>query len=105
MDSYIIVNFRRERTYLEFQAAKEGFGHPDPERFVKMGAIPMSHVPDVGKFIFINGVSYQVKDQTWSAHIPEDENAPNFHDPEVLLTLVQSNDHTNGYAPQEDFRV
>lgn len=112
MDSYIIANFRRERTYLEVQAEVdaaltrgEQIKHVDIPRFVSMGAMAMAQIPDVGKFIFVNGSSYQVKDQTWSIHIPEDENQPNFHDPEVMLTLIQTTDHTNGYAPKEDFRV
>lgn len=107
MDSYIIVNFRREKTWLECNeevAAQEGLGRVQPERFVSLGAIPMSHVPDVGKFIFLNGYKYQIMDQTWSAHLTTSEE-PNFHDPEVLLTVQVSSDHTNGFAPQEDFRA
>ena len=103
MDNVVYVRFRRERTYLEFQAEKEGLGKPDPERFVTMGELAMATVPEEGRFIFVNGASYKVANVTWSIKLNPLPGQPNFDDPQVLITLQAMTDHTNGLAPQSDF--
>lgn len=111
IETLTVVHFRREKTYVEAEqekAATIAKGQPyDLSKFNRwaiMGELLMSEVPQVDRFIFINGIQYRVMDVTWSIHLSEKPGQPSFDEPQVMVTVrEESANNQKPYAPTEDF--
>lgn len=95
----VMVHFRRYKSSDEHRADTES-GIIKPDKFVLMGKMIMSQVPDEGRHLFVNGQSYIIKNVTWSVHLPEDDN---YSAPEAMLTLEPGMDWRNSWVPKGDF--
>jgi hypothetical protein len=99
MDYSTTVFFRREKTHLDIQDETD---ETASEPWVYLGETMMTQVPSVGTFLYLNGVYFEIVDQTWSIQLGT-LSEPNFKDPQVMLTLYYSQPLKGGRSPTSDF--
>lgn len=104
LETLTVVHFRKERIWTELTPEEIAKHDGEAGPWESLGELLMAEVPQMDRFIFVNGIQYRVKDVTWSVRLTARPGQPNFDDPQVLVTLRRETANSQSpYAPKADF--